>query len=141
MTAANKGCLSDVRRPSLPGVLYESVQEAARVNERRLEQNIAFFRDNPEGLEQRLGELGEEWDVDRVIHVAAGAGALAGFGLALTKGRLWLLAPLAIAAGELHYGLTGQSPGADLVRRLGFRTRDEIEAEASALRALGAHGQ
>lgn len=141
MEKATTSCVSGQRRDSLPAVLYDSVQEAARVNQRRLEQNIAFFRDNPEGLEQRLRELGEEWDVNRVLHVIAGAGALAGLGLALTKSRLWLLGPLAIAAGELHYGLTGQSLAADLVRRLGFRTRDEIEDERVALQALDAHGQ
>ena len=123
-------------REHLPEVMYESVEEAERVNRLRIDQNIAFFRANPEGIDGRINELAEEWDVDRVLQVAASAGSLLGFWFCLTKSRLWLVLPLVLSAGALHHSVTGRSPAADVVRRLGFRTRDEIESEMLALIGL-----
>src|SRR5688572_32592560 len=117
----------------LPDVLYSSVEEAERVNRLRIDQNVAFFQANPAGIEARNNELSEEWDVDRVLHVAAAAGSLAGLWFGLTGSRLWLVVPLALSAGALHHSLTEASPAVDIVRRLGFRTREEIEAEMMAL--------
>ncbi len=130
--------LADLSRLSdrLPQVLYVTVEEAQRINRLRVEQNVAFFRDNPDGINARINELAEEWDVDRVLQVVASAGTLAGVWLGLTRSRLWLLLPAAMAAGSLQYALAEQSPAADLARRLGFRTRTEIEAEMIALIAL-----
>ena len=124
----------------LPEVLYPTVEEAERVNRRRVEQNVAFFRANPQGIEARIDELAQEWDVDRVLNVAAAAGSLAGVWFSLTRGRLWLVLPLALSAGALHHALTAQSPAVDLVRRLGFRTREEIEEEMMSLFALENRG-
>lgn len=120
----------------LPDVMYASVDEAARVNRERVGQNVAFYQANPEGLDARLNELSEEWDVDRILQVGMSCASLMGFWFSLTRTRLWLLLPLVAAGGALHHGVTGQSPAADLVRRLGFRTRDEIESEMIALQAV-----
>ena len=128
-------------REHLPEVMYESVEEAERVNRLRIDQNIAFFQANPEGIDARIDELAEEWDVDRVLQVAASAGSLLGFWFSLTKSRLWLVLPLVLSAGALHHGVTGRSPAVDVVRRLGFRTREEIESEMLALIGLRADSE
>ncbi len=127
-------------RNALPELLYPSVAAAAEINRRRIEQNVAYFRANPEGLESRLAELRQEWDVDRVLHTGVCAGSLAGFWLALTKGRAWLALPLLLSTGGLHHAVTGRSPAADLLRRMGVRTRAEIEAEMEALARLDREG-
>lgn len=124
----------------LPEVLYSTVEEAERVNRLRIDQNVAFFRANPEGVEARINELADEWDVDRVLNVAAASGSLLGLWFSLTGNRLWLVVPLALTAGVLHHALTEASPAVDVVRRLGFRTRDEIEAEMMALFSLQESG-
>ena len=124
----------------LPEVLYSTVEEAERVNRLRIDQNVAFFRANPEGVEARIDELANEWDVDRVLNVAAASGSLLGLWFSLTGNRLWLVVPLALTAGTLHHALTEASPAVDVVRRLGFRTRDEIEAEMMALFSLQESG-
>ncbi len=119
-----------------PEVLYPSVEEAERVNRRRVEQNIAFFAANPDGIEARINELAEEWDVDRLLQVVAAAGSLAGVFFSVTRSRMWLLVSLVLSAGALHQAITFNSPAAAMARRLGFRTREEIESEMMALFAL-----
>ena len=120
-------------RERAPEVLYTSVAEAAAGNARRTEANLAYFRENPSLISRRLAELDEEWDTRRVLQVATCGLTLGGFVLSMTKSSLWRVLPVALAAGGLHHGLTGQSPAEDLVRRLGFRTRDEIEFERRVL--------
>lgn len=123
-------------RQSLPELLYPTVEEAARITRLRIEQNVAYFRDNREALDTRLGELEGEWDAERIFEAAAGATSLVGFWLAITKHRFWVLLPLLAAAGLLQHGAVGRSPAIDVLRRLGFRTRDEIESEIVALQAI-----
>jgi hypothetical protein len=123
-------------RQQSPELLYASVAEAEQANHDRTEANVAYYRDNPEGLGRRLVELDEEWDVNRVLQVVASAGTVAGFWFSMTKSKLWLLVPLVLAGGALHHGLTGRSPAEDLARRLGFRTRNEIESERRRLQEL-----
>ena len=124
-------------REQSPDLLYPSVEEAIEANQMRTESNLAYYRDNPDGIGRRLVELDEEWDVNRVLQVALSGGTLAGFWFAMTKSKLFLLLPLLLAGGALHHGLTGQSPAEDLIRRLGFRTRDEIDDERYQLLAMG----
>lgn len=121
---------------SLPDVMYPTVEEAADANRQRTEANIAYFRENPSEMDRRILELDEEWDVGRVLQVLASGAAIASFWMSLSRTKLFLLVPLALAGGALHHGLTGESPAVDLARRLGFRTRDEIESERVALKAL-----
>ena len=121
---------------TMPSLLYDSVEAAAATHRRRVAQNAAFYRENPEGIDARLDELRREWDAERALQIASAGLSGAGLWLGMTGSRLWLLLPLALAAGQIHHGLAGQSPLLDLIRRLGFRTRAEIEEEAVALREL-----
>ena len=121
-----------------PEVLHPTVAAAAAANARRTEANLAYYRENPAMIARRLAELDDEWDTRRVLQVATSGLSLAGFWFSFTKSRLWTLLPIAMAGGALHQGLTGASPAEDVVRRLGFRTRDEIEFEKRALANLDA---
>lgn len=140
MELPDAGRIIEPVRGALPELLYPSVSAAAETNRRRIEQNVAFFRANPEGLAHRLAELRGEWDVDRIFHAAACAGSLAGFWLALTKGRAWLALPVLLSACGLHHALTHQGLGADLLRRMGVRMRGEIEEELVTLARLDREG-
>lgn len=103
-------------------------------------------------IEQRLGELDVEWDVDRALMVNfAVAGGLT-FSLGMTrfsrspslgprrKGFLYFFG--AQLAFLLLHGVAGWCPPAPVFRRLGFRTKGEIEAERHALQqALDGAGE
>ena len=82
-------------------------------------RNIARYRGAPSAqIEARMDALGGEWTVERAI--AAGAGLL------VVAGGLLLL----------EHALTGWCPAVPLLRRLGFRTRQEVDAERLTLRRM-----
>ena len=93
-------------------------------------------------VERRLAELDAEWDVERAktesFEVAGG--------LPLTVALARFMASPAASRGKLaacsfaaHFGrlrlheVAGLMPPLDLLQRLGFRTREEIEAEKQRL--------
>lgn len=127
---------AEQRRQLLPELPYGSVEEAGAIHRRRVAQNVAFYRANPEGLGDRIAELHLEWDAERAAHLALGGLSLAGLWLGLTRSRLWLVLPLGAAVGVLQQAAARRGPAIDLARRLGFRTRDEINAERAALQVL-----
>jgi hypothetical protein len=83
-----------------------------------------------------LGELEHEWDIDRTVLIAfAGMGSVA-LVLGLRRNWRWRFPLTAQIASMLLHSLVGWSPQAAVLRRLGFRTRQEIESERHALRAM-----
>ena len=111
----------------------EAVNEAIR---RRTEAGIAYFAGNRDQIGRRLRELDEEWDVERMLETGSSVISLAGLVLGITRGRGWLVLPLAVQGFFLQHALQGWCPPLPVLRRLGFRTQQEIEAERYALKAL-----
>lgn len=89
-----------------------------------------------QGIEDRLVELDQEWDVERAIEANAAAAALVGLALGVTLDRRWLALPAAVGAFLLQHALQGWCPPVPVLRRLGFRTSREIEIERNALKAV-----
>jgi hypothetical protein len=84
----------------------------------------------------RIAELDREWDVERVLETNAAALALTGLGLGITRDRRWLLMPGIVLPFLLQHALQGWCPPIEVIRRLGVRTRREIDGERVALKAL-----
>jgi hypothetical protein len=107
-----------------------------RIDERTRDALRASSNEGVAGLTRRLDALDREWPVDRALMV--GAGSFVWLGLILgsaVKRRLYLMS--AIAGGALFvYALFGWVPPVMILRRLGFRTRGEIDSERMALKAL-----
>jgi hypothetical protein len=83
---------------------------------------------------ERIQMLDKEWDIERVLEVNASALALSGLILGLTKDRKWLFLPGIVLPFLLQHGLQGWCPPLPLLRRLGIRTRGEIDREKYALK-------
>ena len=83
---------------------------------------------------ERIQMLDKEWDIERVLEVNASSLALTGLILGLTKNRKWLLLPGVVLPFLLQHGLQGWCPPLPLLRRLGIRTRGEIDREKYALK-------
>lgn len=73
--------------------------------------------------------------VERMLEVNASMLALTGLALALavTVNRKWLLLPGIVLPFLLQHGLQGWCPPLPVLRRLGVRTRGEIDREKYAL--------
>ena len=62
--------------------------------------------------------------------------ALIGLVLGVTRDRRWLLVPGIVLPFLLQHALQGWCPPIEIIRRLGVRTRREIDRERVALKAL-----
>jgi hypothetical protein len=93
-------------------------------------------RRGPAAVDRRLAELDQEWDIERCLEAMAPTISLAGLTLGITTNRKWLLVPVVVQSFFLQHALQGWCPPVPVLRRLGFRTADEINAERYALKAL-----
>ena len=112
---------------------------APRLN-RQLEEDasrrVEALQSNSAGISRRLGELDREWDIERAIEANAAVLALTGIGLSIAHDRRWILLPAAVTSFLLQHALQGWCPPVPILRRLGFRTAEEINEERYALKAV-----
>ncbi|MEC9362481.1 MAG: hypothetical protein VYC42_04585 [Pseudomonadota bacterium] len=87
----------------------------------------------PDAMRRRLASLDREWDIERVLETVAPTVILNGIALSALHDRRWLLLPTAVAAFLLQHALQGWCPPLPVLRRLGVRTRAEIERERRML--------
>lgn len=102
----------------------------------QIARNVQFFSANPDAIDDRLTALDDEWDIERVIEANAGGLALVGTILGRRVNRVFLLLPMAVTGFLLQHAIQGWCPPIPILRRLGFRTSDEINRERYALKAL-----
>lgn len=110
------------------------------VNEKLLaatRANIARHGADDDAIARRLEALDREWDVERVTMLSATIDAFVTLGVGWWRGRRWLAGGLLfLGASTLAHTILGQCPSLPIYRRLGFRTRREIDWERYALKAL-----
>jgi len=106
--------------------IYESTQ-----------QRIAQYKNfSPEEIDQRLEELDQEWDTERLLETNAATLAFVGCVLAATTDRRWVFLPMAVTAFLFQHAVQGWCPPLPVIRRLGFRTMREIDDERIALKII-----
>lgn len=98
--------------------------------------NLLYYSKHPDLIEERLRELDEEWDIERVLEANAAALTLSGTLLGVLFDRRWLAVPAVVSAFLLQHAVQGWCPPLPILRGLGIRTTQEIEAERYALKAL-----
>ncbi|HRO15521.1 MAG TPA: hypothetical protein PLL33_10845 [Paracoccus sp. (in: a-proteobacteria)] len=91
---------------------------------------------HPGRIGARLKELDREWDIERALETNASALAFAGVALGAAVDRRWLVLPALVTGFLFQHATQGWCPPLPVLRRLGFRTQAEIEAERHALKAL-----
>lgn len=89
-----------------------------------------------EEIAQRLSELDEEWDVERLLQVNASTLMMLGVLLGVKVDRRFLLLSTAVFAFFGQHALQGWCPPIPVFRRLGVRTQREIARERHSLKAL-----
>ena len=87
-------------------------------------------------LSRRLADLDTEWDFDRTVETEASLMGLIGLGLGVTFDRRFLALPAVVSAMLVVHATHGWYPLLPIFRRVGVRTRDEIDRERYGLKAL-----
>lgn len=105
--------------------------------DRRTDDSIrCYAAASPAQVRQRIDELEREWDIERALEVNAATLALTGLLLGFQKKKGWFALPVVVLTFLLQHGVQGWCPPLPLLRRLGFRTRGEIDREKYGLKAL-----
>jgi len=97
---------------------------------------VRYYAQHPEQIGERLDELDREWDTERLLEANASALSLTGVILGATVDKRFLILPAIVTAFLFQHAVQGWCPPLPIIRRLGFRTQHEIEAERYALKAL-----
>lgn len=118
-----------VRRSSSPG----RNQDVDRDTRARLEQLASA---DAVTLARHLDLLDREWDVERYLQTNAGLLSLSGIVLGAVADRRMLLLPAAVFGFFLQHAVSGWCPPLPVFRRMGVRTRAEINREKYAVKAL-----
>jgi hypothetical protein len=90
----------------------------------------------PAAIRQRLSELDQEWDVDRIVAAAASGAVLGGLLFGSVASRKWYLLPALAGGFMLQHALHGGCLPMDLLRQIGIRSAEEIDAERRELMEL-----
>jgi hypothetical protein len=102
-----------------------------------LRQRVRSYIGKPdEAITSRIRELECESDMERVLAANASTLALLGVLGGLFLNRRFFLVPLVVLTFLLQHAIQGWCPPLPLFRRLGVRSRQEIDAERYALKAL-----
>ncbi|MDK2745255.1 MAG: hypothetical protein H8K03_21050 [Nitrospira sp.] len=101
--------------------------------QRRVEK---YANSTAKELTSRIKELDREWDIERVLELNASALAFSGLCLGITRSRKWLILPGLVLPFLFQHAVEGWCPPLPLLRRLGVRSRKEIDREKYTLKAL-----
>lgn len=107
-----------------------------RIDETIAETVHSYMGCTADEIADRLDELDQEWDIERLLETNASAIALTGIGLSLAVDRRWLVLTTGVLGFLLLHGTQGWCPPLPMLRRLGVRTRGEIARERFALKYL-----
>ncbi len=102
-------------------------------------RSIQFYSGRPSHfVSRRIEELKQEIPLEALVYRGGAALTIAGMTLLLLKRKIraaWILT-VVIAALQLQYSYQGRNALIEILRRRGYRSRKEIEAEKYSLEAL-----
>jgi hypothetical protein len=111
-----------------------------RINEQIREKVIAAAFDYANKSEAeilvRIKQLDREWDTERLLEATAGSLVMFSTALGFTLGANWFIMAGVVGLFLAQHALQGWCPVLPIIRKLGFRTANEIHEERTALRIL-----
>jgi hypothetical protein len=111
--------------------------EVNRRLDTELEERLRYYATQDKAtITRRLEELDTEWDIERVLAANAASVGLLGTILGATSSRKWFVLPFVVSGFLLQHAIQGWCPPLPVFRRMGVRTRMEIEQERCALKLL-----
>lgn len=125
------------RLPREDRVRAQTKPEINRQLDRELEQRLRFYAvQDKQTITERLAQLDREWDIERTLQANAASIVLVSLLLGVTSSRKWFVLPAIVSGFLLRHAIQGWCPPVPVLRRLGVRTRLEIERERYALKIL-----
>jgi hypothetical protein len=118
-------------RANTSPVINERLDQEARG---RLHRSAA--QGSSDELTERIFQLEQEWDFDRVLEAEASLMGIVGLMLAISVDKRLLVLPAFVSTMMVLHANHGWYPLLPLFRRLGIRSRSEIERERYGLKAL-----
>jgi hypothetical protein len=136
-TIASPATTYERELPNFDRVRKVTPDHVNRKIDARAQKNVNRYRGVPrEKIQARLWELEREWDIDRALMASFAVLGGATFAAGMRVDRKWF-GLLSLQLGFLFYhAAKGWCPPVSVLRRLGFRTVREIDAEKVALEAL-----
>jgi hypothetical protein len=110
--------------------------EINRQIDRNITDNLERYAADPNAIESRIRELDREWDIERTLEMNAAGFALTGTLLGMLVNKRWLILPVVVTTFLAQHALQGWCPPLVLFRKMGIRTRPEIDREKYALKGL-----
>jgi hypothetical protein len=107
-----------------------------RMDDELRQRVISYANADRETLTRRIEELDCEWDMERTLEANAATLALTGTLLGAFVNKKFLVLPIVVTTFLLQHAVEGWCPPLPIFRRLGVRTRQEIEKERYALKLL-----
>ena len=99
--------------------------------------NLEYYKsEGSAAIDERIRELDREWDLERTLQMNAAALAFTGTLLAAVVNKRWMILPFVVTAFLGQHAVQGWCPPVEIFRRMGVRTRLEIDREKYALKAL-----
>jgi hypothetical protein len=89
-----------------------------------------------EAINRHVEVLSREWDMERYLQANASLLSFSGVLLGATVSRKFLILPGVVFGFLLQHAIQGWCPPMPVFRRMGVRTRKEINREKFALKAL-----
>jgi hypothetical protein len=95
-----------------------------------------YLNGDQKNINSRLKQLDKEWDIERGLEVNMPIVALIGLALGIFVSKWWFIFPVIVLLFFLEHAIQGWCPPLPIFRKLGFRTRKEIDKEKYALKLL-----
>jgi len=105
--------------------------------DQRIEESVRFHSRQPKELiSRRIRHLDREWSMERWLEMNAASLAFSGTVLGIAVSRKWLAVPLIVTGFLFQHAVQGWCPPVPVLRKMGVRTRSELDREKFALKAL-----
>src|SRR6476620_11316480 len=105
--------------------------------DRQIEDSVRrYASESKDVILRRIWELEREWDIERVLQLMASSFSLTGIFLSGVRDKRWIVLPAVALSFLFLHAVQGWCPPVPVLRRLGVRTREEIDRERFALKAL-----
>lgn len=131
--------MSDVGLHAAKGdaVRANTKPDVQRKIDKKIRQEIIHYASQPKDvISRRIFELEREWDVERVIEANASSIGLASLIWGVTVNKKCLAVTATVLGFLLLHAVQGWCPPVPVLRKMGVRTRREIDRELFALKVL-----